>query len=210
MFFKKEKDYDYFEYFVKSAAYACEAADCLKESLSDFDPKMFSHNMAKMHEIENRADDEKHEMITRLSHEFITPIEREDIVELAQHLDEVVDAIDDVVLRVDMYCLSGIRKEALTFADLIQKCCRALHETICEFRNFKSSKNIRELVVSVNSIESEGDKLHAACIRSLYSDDSVDAKTVIAWSSIYEDLEMCLDACEHSTDVIESVIMKNT
>lgn len=210
MFFKKEKEYDYFDYFTRTAAFACEAAACLHESLADFNEDLFRSRMAKMHEIENRADDEKHEMMTRLSHEFITPIEREDIVALAQHLDDVVDSIDDVMLRIDMYCLTEIRPEALAFTDLIIKCCQELHKAVGAFRSFKSSTALRDGIRLINSIESEGDKLHSDCVRTLFRSPAIDAKTVIAWSGIYEDLEVCLDACEHSTDVMESVMMKNT
>lgn len=210
MFFKKEKDYDYFDYFIRTAAFACEAAACLHDSLADFNEDLFRSRMAKMHEIENRADNEKHDMMSRLSHEFITPIEREDIVALAQNLDDVVDSIDDVMLRIDMYCLTEVRAEALVFTEMIIKCCDELHRAVTEFRSFKSSTALRESIRLINSIESEGDKLHSDCVRALFRTPDIDAKTVIAWSGIYEDLEMCLDACEHSTDVMESVIMKNT
>lgn len=210
MFFKKEKDYDYFDYFIRTAAFACEAAACLHDSLADFNEDLFRSRMAKMHEIENRADNEKHDMMSRLSHEFITPIEREDIVALAQNLDDVVDAIDDVMLRIDMYCLTEVCAEALVFTEMIIKCCDELYRAVTEFRSFKSSTALRESIRLINSIESEGDKLHSNCVRALFRTPDIDAKTVIAWSGIYEDLEMCLDACEHSTDVMESVIMKNT
>lgn len=210
MFFKKEKNFDYFEYFVKSAGFACQAANCLNESLGEFDPTLFRSRVARMHEIENRADDEKHEMMTRLIHEFLPPIDREDIVELAHNLDDVVDSIDDVLLRVDMYCLTEIRPEVLEFTRLIVHCCEELQNVMVEFKSFKNSAKIRDAMVTVNSIESEGDKLHADCIRALYQNETIDAKALMAWSSIYEDLEMCLDACEKATDVIESVIMKNS
>ncbi len=210
MFFKKEKNYDYFDYFIRTADYACQAAACLHESLAEFNEDLFRSRMAKMHEIENRADDEKHEMMTRLLHEFITPIEREDIVALSQNLDDVVDSIDDVMIRIDMYCLTDIRTEALTFTELIMKCCEELRRTVTEFRSFKNSTKLRDAILSVNSIESEGDKLHSDCVRALYRNSEIDAKTVVAWSAIYEDLEMCLDACEHSTDIIETVVMKNS
>lgn len=210
MFLKKEKNYDYFEYFVKNVGFACQAAACLHESLSEFDPTLFRSRVARMHEIENRADDEKHEMMTRLIHEFLPPIDREDIVELAHNLDDVVDSIDDVLLRVDMYCLTEIRPEVLEFTRLIVHCCEELQNVMLEFKNFKNSTKIRDAMVTVNSIESEGDKLHSDCIRALYQNETIDAKVLLAWSSIYEDLEMCLDACEKATDVIESVIMKNS
>lgn len=208
--FKKEKNYDYFDYFTRSASFACEAANYLQESLNAFDVSSFHTRMEKMHEIENRADDEKHDMMSRLFHEFLPPIDREDIVELSHNLDDVVDAIDEAMLRVDMYCLAAMRPEVLAFTQLIVRCCAELQEAVTEFKNFKKSTKLREAVVTVNSTESEGDKLYAECIRTLYTDASIDAKAVLAWSSVYEDLEMCLDACENAVDVIESVIMKNT
>lgn len=210
MKFKKNKDYDYFGYFIKSAEAACRAAEYLHASLSEFDRKNFSGCVTSMHEIENRADSEKHDMMQRLLHEFITPIEREDIVALAQQLDDVLDAIDDVMLRVDMFCVSSILPGALQFTALIIKCCHELLGIVSEFRNFKSSTKIREGIVAVNSLESEGDKLHFECIKALYQAPGADAKMLLAWTGIYDDLEMCLDACEHSADIIETVIMKNS
>ena len=210
MLFKKEKEYNYFDYFIKNVGFACEAADYLAESLGNYDSTLFRTRVAHMHEIENRADDEKHEMMSRLFHEFLPPIDREDIVELAHYLDDVVDTIDDVMLRVDMYCLTEIRPEVLEFTKLICRCTQELSVLVTKFKNFKHAKDIREAIVTVNAIESEGDKLHSDCIRAMYQDDTVDAKRVIAWSAIYDDLEMCLDACEHATDVIETVLMKNT
>ena len=87
-----------------------------------------------MHHIENAADGFRHDMTQVLSHEFIAPIEREDIIELAQDLDNVVDAIDDVMRRIYMFNVQTIRPEAKQFSAIITKCCHALLETIEEFR----------------------------------------------------------------------------
>lgn len=207
---KKNRDYDYFAYFVKNVESACRAAEYLDESLAEFDRAQFGGRVAAMHEIENRADNEKHDMMQRLLHEFITPIEREDIVALAQQLDNVLDTIDDVMLRVDMFCVSSILPGALRFTKLIIKCCHELLGVVGEFRSFKSSTKIREGIVAVNALESEGDKLHSECIKALYQMPEADAKMLLAWTGIFDDLEMCLDACEQSADIIETVIMKNS
>ena len=64
--------------------------------------------------------------------------------------------------------------------------------------------------MSVEDIESEGDKFHSRCIKALYSDESLDAKTVFAWSNIYDEFESCLDSCERGANAIEQVVMKNS
>lgn len=210
MLFKKEKDYDYFDFFVKIAENACQASQQLHKSLLSFDRNQISERVAEMHEIEHRADIEKHNMTERLIHEFLPPIEREDIASLAHQLDNVVDSIDDVMLRIDMYSVSTIIPDAITFTDLIIKCCGELLNAMKEFKVSRTSKKLSEYIVAVNTLESEGDKLHTECMRALYTYDRIDAKSLLAWTGIYDELENCLDACENCTDIIEMVIMKNS
>ena len=207
--FSKKNDFDYFEYFCTCAISACEAADFLHKVLSSFNHDNFPDQMSELHKIENEADKRRHEMIEILSHEFMTPIEREDIISLAQELDNVVDTIDDIMRRIYMFDIKNIRPETMVFTDLIIKICHALKDVMNEFKYFKSSKVIRLKIVVVNSLESEGDTLHAESLHRLFRDES-DTREIIVWMTMFEDLENCLDSCEDAVDIIESVIMKNT
>ena len=207
---KKNKDFNYFDFFIRVAENACQAAEHLHRSLLNFDRARITELVEEMHEIEHRADSEKHEMTAKLIREFLPPIEREDIASLAHQLDNVVDSIDDVMLRIDMCNVSKIVPDALTFTDLIMKCCSELLNAMTEFKQSRTSKELSRYIVAVNSLESEGDKLHTECLRALYTREDVDAKVLLAWTGIYDELENCLDACENCTDIIEMVIMKNS
>jgi len=65
-------------------------------------------------------------MIRKLAKEFITPIEREDIMALADAIDNVTDAIEDVVMRMYMYNITSIRPQAVKMTEIIVKCCNSL------------------------------------------------------------------------------------
>lgn len=54
----------------------------------------------QMHDIEHRADEIHHDILKKLSTEFITPIEQEDILCLVQIIDDITDALDEVILDV--------------------------------------------------------------------------------------------------------------
>lgn len=162
-----------------------------------------------MHKIENEADLTKHEMTKALTHEFLPPIEREDIVSLSVKLDDVVDAIEDVMRRIYMFDVKEIRPEVLEFTKLIVEASKGLKATLTEFRNFKSSKIIKEQIVAVNTVESKGDYLHTKIYHKLFS-DGTDTRDIIIWTNIFDELEDCLDACEEAVDVVELVIMKNS
>lgn len=205
----KTKDYNYFDYFCTTADKICVAAKLLENTLANFDKASFKDKMAQMHALENEADSAKHEMTKRLMHEFLPPIEREDIIELGTTLDDIMDALDDAMRCIYIYDVSEIKEGALKFCRLISQCAVALKETTEEFRNFKSSKLIKEKLVAVNTFESDGDALHAELVHELFVDEQ-DTRKLLIWKNIYEDLEGCLDDCEDAADIIESVIMKNT
>jgi len=205
----KKKSFDYFDAFLKIAGEGSAAARYLHESLTEFNYAAVPARTKAMHDIENAADSSKHVIIEHLAHEFITPIEREDIVALAQALDTVVDAIDDVMRRVYMFNIRAIRPETLEFTQHIVHACDLLETAVAEFRNFKDSKTIKRSIIEVNTEENCGDALHSEYLHKLFSEET-DSKTTLVWMTMFESLEQCFDACEDAADIIESVIMKNT
>lgn len=205
----KKKDFNYFDYFCNTADLICEAAAYLDKALKEFKPETVQESVNGMHEIENRADMAKHDMTKCLMHEFLPPIDREDIVELAVKLDDIIDALDDTMRRIYMYNVTDIKDGVLRCSELIVQSSLALKEAMEEFRSFKSSKLIKEKLVLVNTLESDGDNLHSELIHDLFKNEK-DTRELVTWMNIYEDLESCLDYCEDAADIVESVIMKNT
>lgn len=204
-----KKQNNYFDYFSRLVDYSCQAADYLHDCMTHFNPATIGQQMTELHSIEHDADNEKHQMMKKLAKEFITPIEREDIIQLAQEIDEVTDRIEDVLMRVYMYNFGAIRAETLAFTEVITRCCCALKKAVEEFPYFRKSKTIYQYLVDVNTLEEEGDRLYVASVRGLYKEGGSGA-LVAAWSNTFDCLERCCDACEHVANVIESVIMKNT
>ena len=208
-FLTQKDEYDYFASFLRCAQLAGVAADYLYTHLQHFEAVQLPQYVKDMHKIENDADSQKHEIMGRLAHEFMTPIEREDIAALSQGIDDIIDAVEDVARRIYMFNVTKLRPEMLTFADLIVQCCGKVETVMAEFRNFKKSKTILPFIIEVNTLESEGDRLHAEAMRRLFTEQT-DAKTQLVWMMLFEAMEECLDACETTADIIESIIMKNT
>lgn len=204
-----KKENDYFKTFVKLVDYSCAASQLLHDILVDFNTDTIEQRLDQMHNVEHSADIEKHEMMKKLVKEFITPIEREDIIALSQTIDDVTDAIEDVLIRLYMYNVKSIRKDALDFSSVILKCSEALKVCMEEFYNFNKSSLIHELIVKVNGYEEDGDKLYSTAVHNLFIENP-EPTDIIVWKEIYERLEKCCDACEDVANVVESIIMKNT
>ena len=184
---------NYFNTFVKLVEFSCKSARLLIEVMTDYQPEKLEERMREMHEIEHSADLEKHLMIERLAREFITPIEREDIMELADQIDNVTDSIEDVLMRLYMFNITVIRKDALDAAIIIEQACEALKKALEEFSNFRKSKTLHKHIVEINRLEEVGDKIYTEATRRLYVSE-MNPVAVSAWTHVFHILEKAHNA----------------
>ena len=207
---KKQHTNEYFEGFVTGMDFACKAAEYLECVLKSFDPAKLSEQVEEIHKIEHGADVEKHRLMHKLAKEFITPIEREDIIVLLQQIDNVTDFIEDVVRKMYMYNVRSIRFEALEFASIVKQCCMLSRDALCEMPGFqKASERLSDAIIKVNEFEEAGDKLYCDAIRRLYTEEAEPLER-ITWTNMFDWMEACCDACEDVMESVEMVVMKNS
>ena len=204
-----KKNNDYFELIKKQTSCCVEASNLLEKILCKFDKDNINDYRNKMHEIEHKADEVHHDILAKLSTEFITPIDQEDILHLVQIIDDITDALDEVILDIYMYHINDISKQTVELSKTVNKCVEALDEAATELKNFKKRESLHKLLIKVNDIEIEADRIYTEAIYELFGSD-VNEKTLLGTKAVYEGLESCCDLCEHAADVIEQVIIKNT
>ena len=200
---------DYFKMMEEQVSFSAQAAQLLIDMLQDFDPAQADARRKAMHRIEHDADEVRHEALRRLSREFITPIERDDILQLVQILDDVTDAIEDVAIDLFMFNVQALPSQTLSMAALVLRCVSALEKAVHELHNFKRSDTLKQLLVEVNDVESEADDAYLEAVRELFVTEQA-PKERYGMKAVYDSLESCCDLCERAADVIENVVMKNT
>lgn len=200
---------DYFLMMTEQMGLCTEASALLENALCNYSYHSISAMQKEMHALEQKADDLYHETVAKLSAEFITPIDQEDILHLVQLIDDIMDALDEVLLEFYMYDVSVLPVGADNLAKLVNRCVNALLVVVQELKNFKKPEKLRPLLVEVDNVEGEADVVYTEAIHHLFSQNT-DAKTLISNNSIYESLENCCDLCEHAADIIQQIIIKNT
>lgn len=205
----KKKDYNYFEAFEKNASYAVASSELLLNTIKAYPPADMDAKVKEMHNIEHSADLEKHGMMEFLLKDFLPPLEREDIISLSQKIDDVTDAVEDVMIHLNIYNVQKITKELEDFAQLVNECCITMEKTLTEFKTFKKSKNLRSMLVEINRLEEEGDGLYALGTKKLFV-ECKDPIEIMTMTGIIDCFEKCCDAIEDVADDIESIVLKNT
>lgn len=204
-----KKNYSYFDAFFQLAQYSLQAAEVLSNTLQQFNQDELKQRLTEMQEIEDTADTARHDLLKRLEREFLPPIEREDIYRLAEEIDDVTDAIEDVLININIFNVQSIPVEIVKFAEVLQDCCKALSAALSEFENFRKSKTLHVKVVEVNRLEEAANTLYRQGIRNLvlYNKDPV---ALIVWKEIYSSLEKCCNACEIVANDLEKIALINS
>lgn len=200
------QDSNFFDLFEKQVNCAVDAAVHFKElvsrnNLEDDAP------IQKMHEIEHQGDEIAHEILNRLNKTFITPFDREDICILAKELDDITDMIYTITNRLRVYKISGLNKNLLKFATVIEESVHAVARAVKGLRNLNNAKSIAEACVEINRLENVGDSMRDEMLAELFVNEQ-DPVLIIKWKEIYQDAETVLDICEDVAHVVQSILVK--
>lgn len=196
---------DFFSLFDKIADSAVEAADLFKTAA--LAGTIDEATVQRMEAIEHKGDEDTYAVIHKLNKTFITPFDREDIHALAKELDDVTDVINAMVGKLKIYKLSGVNKNLVDFALLIDESVRSLASAVKGLNNMKNSEQILAICVDLNHKEDLGDAMRDKSIAELFENEP-NPINVIKWKEIYQDAETVLDICEDVANVIEAIIVK--
>lgn len=205
---KKEVNY-YFQSFVKLFSYTIDAVNYLDNVVLTFNDGITDSQKDEMHNIEHNADLYLHEVLSKLSKEFITPIENEDILAIIKKIDDATDTIEDVLIKLYIHNVTNLPQSAVSFVNIIKRECEALYLVLLEFPNFKKTDIVRNKIMEVLEIEEEGDKLYMESIKDLYKNVS-DLKELFIAEDTIASFEACCDVIEEVAQVIDEAVMKNS
>ena len=105
------KDETFFDYFRQLAEHIGSAANLLKTLLED--PAKGVSIAAEIKRVETEGDAIVYVINQRIDTSFVTPLDREDIHQLAKRLDNVIDIINGAARRVVMFRVTDRRDGAV-------------------------------------------------------------------------------------------------
>lgn len=161
----------------------------------------------RMKEYEHKGDVFIDEIIKELNNTFITPIEREDALALADHMDEILDGLEHCSAYFYMYNIYEIDSYMVEFSDLLNKCIIEIYNAV-DLLSQKKLTQIREHSVKVKEYEEKCDFIERRAIKELFEKEK-DIIRLIQYKEIYELLENTADECQKVSKVLEAVVMKN-
>lgn len=200
------RDERFFDLFIAVAERSVEAGGLL-EDLLKAEPDRRTYIVESIKRLEHECDQLTHEVISRLDRTFITPLDREDIHELASGLDDVIDLIDGLARRTQIFRVGQSPQGAILLANVVKRACEQL---LVAVRGL--GKNVPGTVlpacIAVKRHEEEGDSLYHEWLGKMF-EGNPDPLELIRWKEVYDNLEKTLDCCEDAANVLESISIKH-
>ena len=198
------RDEKYFERFTELAVRIHESAKILERFFRSESPVATVADQIKR--LEHECDEISHEILRGIDRTFITPIDREDIHQLAVRLDDVIDLIDGTVRRVTLYQIDQPTPISVKLARLIVTTTGELVEAVSQLRQ---QKGVMPKCIKIKQLENEGDVVYHEAIAGLFR-ENLPALEVIKWKDVYDNMERCIDQCVGVAHVLESVVLKHS
>ncbi|MBI1742680.1 DUF47 domain-containing protein [Candidatus Acetothermia bacterium] len=200
------KDGQFFDLCNQAAENLRKGAAELRHMLSD--GQNLAERAKQIKKIEHDGDTITHNIIKKLDQTFITPIDREDIHQLASAIDDVLDLVEAVADRIVIFKIQKSTPAAQKMAEILEKSTEEIAKGIAALENM-SSEIIDKYCVEVDRLENEADRANRDAIAGLFENEKNPIE-VIKWKEIYEFLEDATDCCEDVADILESVVLKHT
>lgn len=199
------KKVDFFEIFDKALDNLSKASTALLDTFNN--PEDFEKKAKVIYEFEQEGDILTHDIMKELNKTFLTPIDREDIHELAARIDDVVDLIWGAVDRMVVYRLDKPTSESISIAEDLQMTTEILKKALRELRQ-KSYSHVQEHCIEINRLENRIDRKYRDALGKLVNNPS-DPVYIIKWKDIYQLLEDASDRCEDIANILESIVLKH-
>ncbi len=197
------KQEDFFALFRRQAELARKGADLLRDMMEHFD--RLEERAQELKAVEHEADGVTHEVFGKLNRSFVTPLEREDIHDLASGLDDVLDAVEAIASRLVLFKIPRSTPAAVQLATIIATAAAQIEQAVGHLRD---SSDLLDHTVEINRLENEADNVSRHAVADLFGGGH-ELLDVLRWREIYGRLEGAADKCEDVANTIEAIVLKN-
>jgi len=171
-------------------------------------PKLPEDLWEKTKVLEHKADSVVRDVLSRLERSFVTPIEREDIHLLAVTIDDVADAVDAAVNRMDIFEIREPTPELRDIASSLDEMGEQLVIAVTALRTMKPGV-VRDATGRVDLLEEKIDSQFRTALRALFKRHP-EAYELVRWKEVYDLLEMAADHGRHVARTLNHILVRHS
>lgn len=192
----------FFDDFNTQAELIVQSSHVLRDLCEDWTDH--AKKVERISELEHQSDEIVHTVVIRLNKTFVTPVDREDIHAITSKLDDILDFIQGVATRMELFKINHPTPQSVELAKVLERSAETVLKGVKQLPTFVDVTPLRK---EMQVLEKDGDRLYRMALADLF--DTGDPIHIIKWREIYEMFETAIDSCEDVYDVLEGVVLKH-
>lgn len=160
--------------------------------------------------VEHEGDQVTRRIFEALNSTFLTPLDREDIRELATDLDDILDYLEGVARYLVLFELEACPEALRQFSEILVQMIESIDQVTVLLWNLRNERRIHESLVVISDLENRADALYQTVIADLFKGRHEHPVEILKWKEIYDGLENACDECKNYTHTIGNIVTKNT
>ena len=196
----------FFKLFKDSSANLKVSAEKLLDLMENYDN--VPEKVAEIKRLEEVGDDIIHQIMMDLHQAFITPLDRDDIAELGERLDDVLDCIEEAARYMMEYDIGAPTESSRELSRIIVRCTGTIDNAMGILGS--GSRKFKELIPlkdELNTLEKDADRVTSRAVGELFRE--YQAVDIIKWKEVYDQLEGAADKCEDIAGILEGIVIKH-
>lgn len=196
----------FFELLIRQNDYLCKTASCLLKLLGDKDDAERMHREITL--LEEEADAVFVSITRHLAQTFITPIDREDILQINKCQENAVDAVQDLATRFFILELPKARFSILKLGETLEAMTGLTASMLRGLAKKRDSHDTHKF----RSLRNEGEMLLSVGLTELYDNPSPstrDLLDIIKWNQAYDLMELAVNRVTALAEAIERAVLIN-
>jgi len=204
---------NFFEMFNQHAERIVEASRAFAQLVANYSDPHLREQYNRDVDNAERAADRVTQEVNRLIHRtFITPIDRDQIHQLINTMDDVADLLQDCAETMALYDLRTVNEEITRLTDLCVKCCERLKDAVAligKLADPATAEAALKTCEEIDRLESDADRVMRSAMSKLFREEP-DVREVLKLKAVYELLETVTDKCEDVANVIEGIVLEQS
>jgi predicted phosphate transport protein (TIGR00153 family) len=204
---------NFFELFNEHGQHIAAGARAFQAMVQNYNDRTLREKYAAEVDAAERAADKITAEVSRLLHRtFITPIDREQIHELINAMDDILDLLQDSSEVMSLYDVQRMHDDVLRLGEISVRCCERVQHAVTllpRLSHADVAESALKTCEEIDRLESDADRAMRTGMAKLFREEQ-DARQLIKLKELYELLETITDRCEDVANIIEGIVLENS
>jgi uncharacterized protein Yka (UPF0111/DUF47 family) len=199
--FRNSPSRRFFDLLEQQAALACESARTLALYVDTGDPSLAT----TVDELEHRGDGLLQQLIDRIADTFVTPLDRQDIYNLGEAIDDMLDYFAGAAVEIKLFGVTATEEMRAMCAVLVDA-ATAVEAAVKAISTMPA--DARAFARDASKAENRMEELYRTALARLFEGD--DTRTMLRLREIYRHLSNSADRADAIGKLIGKIVVKTT